>query len=102
MRLAKDKYLIKTGNTTSEAIYNIMGKATMVADFQAINIADFQAINIADFQAINIADFQAMFIAKSTFVAYSAKVADATNPDPFLGKHATVYHIHWKRGLNNC
>ena len=39
------------------------------------------------------------FISTSTSVSSAVSFA---NPDISSGKHATVYHIHWKRGLFSC
>jgi len=38
-------------------------------------------------------------ISTSTSVASAVSFA---NPDVSKGKHATVYHIHWKYGLVGC
>jgi hypothetical protein len=39
------------------------------------------------------------YISTSTSVLSAVSFA---NPDPSEGKHATVYHIHWKMGLKYC
>ena len=39
------------------------------------------------------------YISTSTSVSSAVSFA---NPEASSGKHAVVYHIHWKRGLVNC